>query len=591
MAVPGISFQIVSDSPPVLGVRSDRTALIALTQRGPEETPTLVHSYDEFVEVFGCAMDGALGAIAAKGYFDNGGAELIVTRFVPRLALAAKAPIPPASGALMTAGVSGAPFALPFVASELGSFGDKLEIQALLTLRRRVKGSLDSILTAADAGAPAHVSTPAIDDWGRITGSFPTFHYTSGSALIVPDNIPLMLEIYEPTFALRILSPGRPDVIVTGLDLRDPKGMKERLKGSPVTIGALPSIANPELPRPHERVRLQGGSDGLYDTSPAEVGELAASFRACIKALELTDAPDIVVAPDLWSRIYRTKGKTLLAFDAATAKALSNALVASAAKMRDRVVLVDPPLLGKGEVRPAAPSELVSHCDDLRLTLAEDRDFSAMFTPWLRIVAGGRYRGDDTLLVPPSAHVAGRMAKTARARGAWIATGNVPIEGVVGLSDRLSLADQESIYALGVSPLRVELPAGATIQGVRSLAWPDRSAWGFLSTRRLFNYLRRALRPLGMSYTFEPNAPATWAAIRRDVTRLLRDMFARGAFAGADPSEAFFVKVDDSLNPEEARDAGALTVQIGVAPAAPLEFLLVRLIVEGGVARVAEGGA
>jgi hypothetical protein len=54
--------------------------------------------------------------------------------------------------------------------------------------------------------------------------------------------------------------------------------------------------------------------------------------------------------------------------------------------------------------------------------LLSDRDFAAAYTPWPRIVAGAVYRGDDTMLVPPSLLVAGRMALTTRERGPWTAS-------------------------------------------------------------------------------------------------------------------------------------------------------------------------
>jgi hypothetical protein len=65
-------------------------------------------------------------------------------------------------------------------------------------------------------------------------------------------------------------------------------------------------------------------------------------------------------------------------------------------------------------------------------------------------------------------------------------------------------------------------------------------------------------------------------------------MYSRGALAGARPEDGFFVKIDEELNPEEARDNGVLMAQIGVAPAAPLEFLIVRLIVGHGIVDVTE---
>lgn len=582
MSTPGLSFEIVRASAPSLGLRTDRTAIIALTQRGPVETPVLVHGHDELVERFGCAMDGTLGALAARGYFDNGGEELIVTRFVTTSA-------EPASALVGTVGLI-TPITLPLAASSPGRFGDDVEIDVIHSLRRRAKGSIDTIFTPADLDRPVHVVAAAIDRWGHVNPSDLSF-VPAGAA--VPAGTTVVAEIYEPTFSLRIREPGRRDVIVSGLDLRDLAGARAKLAGTSVTIAGDPADADGVGLPIGGRVRLAGGKDGLdipgTDEGIAiEVEELADSFRRCIRALESSDLPDVVIAPDLWSRIWLTKGKRRLAFDGVTAAALADEMARSAARARDRVVLLDPPLLGKDELRPAGVSELAAWSEERRNNLGEDRDFVAAFTPWARIIAGGRYRNDDTLLVPPSAYVAGRMARTARERGSWISTGNVSLERVIGLSARLSIADQETLQDLGISPLRMEIPQGATIQGVRSLAWPDRPSWGFLSTRRLFNYLRRALRPIGLSYTFEPNAPSTWAALRRDVTRLLRDLFDRGAFAGAQPNEAFFIKIDEALNPEDARDGGVMTAQIGVAPAAPLEFLVVKLILQGGTARLAE---
>jgi uncharacterized protein len=263
-------------------------------------------------------------------------------------------------------------------------------------------------------------------------------------------------------------------------------------------------------------------------------------------------------------------------------------------------VIVDPPL--SANLVPYTPEELApwraaraaslapAYVEgSLATTPSLATDFAATFTPWVRVIAGGTYRADDTMILPPSAYVAGRMAKTARERGAWIATGNVSLEDVIGLESSLTIAQQEALQGLGIAPLRVQLPEGATIQGVRSLAFPDRQPpWGFLSTRRLMNYLRRAILPIGLSYVFEPNTPATWMALRRDLTRLLRDLFLGDAFAGSKPSDAFFVQIDDALNPPDAQENGVITARVAFAPAVPLEFLTVLLVVQDDTASVTE---
>jgi hypothetical protein len=528
-------------------------------------------------------------------------------------------------------------------ASDPGTQGNFIVAQILLTVKRVVFGQLVAVgpgdvfhidgLLREDAGLPAAVLLGAstVPVWGKLQatpapqgGLYPQ---PSGSRwglcpqtpacdppVFVPGTAPVPLpapplpakvQVYQATFTVRITRPGPTTLTVSGLDLRDLDAARARLAGSGVTIPpGLPGTLDVELPVPVSApaaVSFSGGSDGTPLADRVE--NLALSFQACIDALEVVEQPDtladILIAPDLWSAIWGTKGVAFLAFDAPTAVGLADQMVLSAWRTSDRVVILDPPL--GSDLEPLAPADLLTWraaraaslgpgaaVGPLAGLISAGTDFAAAFTPWARIVAGGTFRGDDTLLVPPSGYVAGRMARTSRERGPWIATGNVSLQRVVGLDERLSIQDQEALQAAGISPLRVELPVGATIQGVRSLSWPERLPWGYLSTRRLFNYLRRVIRPIGLSYVFEPNTPATWLALRRDLTRFLRDLFLRGALAGAKTSDAFFVQIDASINPPEAVDAGVMTALIGVAPAIPLEFLHVLLIMQDNTASVTE---
>jgi phage tail sheath protein FI len=55
-------------------------------------------------------------------------------------------------------------------------------------------------------------------------------------------------------------------------------------------------------------------------------------------------------------------------------------------------------------------------------------------------------------------------------------------------------------------------------------------------------------------------------------------LFQRGALKGQDPAEAFFVKCDAETNPLDVREAGQLICEIGLAPLAPAEFIVIRII-------------
>jgi len=589
---PGIAFEIVKTAGPMLGMRSDRTAIVALCQRGPVEEPVLVHSLPEFEQRFGCPLDGTLGALAAQGYYKNGGEELIVSRFVPKEAKRSH-------GSLGVVGASST-ITLSFEAREAGAFGNQFRVDARIFVRRQARGQVTAasevtfsglsgpVFFAADELLPARFATDSVAGWTRVQSVDP---FSAGSQVVslfgggFSIGEAVVLSVYEPTFSVRLREPNRADRWAEGLDLTDPVSSAAKL--AEVGLSATwPLVSDAELPIPEEVVALSGGHDGL--DPGGDSAALEASFTRALAALAILDTPDVLLAPDLWSRIWLTKGIERLAFDAVQAHRLSQLLLLSAAERFDRVALLDAPLGGISTTRPLGVSELETWYAEHIAPLGAARDFGGAYAPWLRVVAGPVYQGDDTLLMPPSAFVAGQLARSSRERGPWIAVGNVALEQAIGLDSRFSEADEGRLQALGINPLRVTLPRGCTIQGVRALGYPDRKPWAFLSTRRLFNFLRRALLPIGMSYVFEPNAPATWIELRRDVERLLRDLYAQGGLAGATPREAFFVQADSALNPESAQENGVLTCRIGVAPAVPLEFLLVRLVVSRGIANVVQ---
>jgi len=64
----------------------------------------------------------------------------------------------------------------------------------------------------------------------------------------------------------------------------------------------------------------------------------------------------------------------------------------------------------------------------------------------------------------------------------------------------------------------------------------------------------------------------------RELTAYLDDLFDRGALKGRTADEAFFVKCDSETNPPEIRAAGRVVTDVGLALAAPAEFVVARII-------------
>jgi phage tail sheath protein FI len=76
---------------------------------------------------------------------------------------------------------------------------------------------------------------------------------------------------------------------------------------------------------------------------------------------------------------------------------------------------------------------------------------------------------------------------------------------------------------------------------------------------------------------FEPNDVGTRERVRLSLTVYLATLWERGQLAGGSIEEAFFVKCDQENNTEDDRANGRLIVDVGIAPAIPFEFIVVRV--------------
>ena len=68
----------------------------------------------------------------------------------------------------------------------------------------------------------------------------------------------------------------------------------------------------------------------------------------------------------------------------------------------------------------------------------------------------------------------------------------------------------------------------------------------------------------------------------------LTSVWRDGALFGATADKAFYVKIDESLNPPSTRALGRLYLELGVVPTYPAEFIIVRIGIWDGGAEVSE---
>jgi phage tail sheath protein FI len=200
-------------------------------------------------------------------------------------------------------------------------------------------------------------------------------------------------------------------------------------------------------------------------------------------------------------------------------------------------------------------------------------NYAALYFPWISVfdpVSGGNDQ------VPPSGHLAGIYARVDEQRGVHKAPANVVIRGAVGAEARLSKADQDGLNPRGINIIR-QFNGNTTVWGARTLGGDGNGEFKYINVRRLFLFLRESIDEGTQWAVFEPNMPALWAKITRNVTAFLTVVWRAGALFGNTPQEAFYVKCDEETNPPEVRELGQVVTEIGVAVVKPAEFVIFRI--------------
>lgn len=248
-------------------------------------------------------------------------------------------------------------------------------------------------------------------------------------------------------------------------------------------------------------------------------------------------------------------------------------LVAVAELRRRFVVLLDVPV--------EIPADTIA-----RWRTHFDSSYAAAYHPWLGVTSR---TGPGLVLAPPSAFAAGITAARERRFGLPWGPANELARGAVTLGNLVTDALHDRLHQSGVNVFRAErdgfrLTAARTLSGDRQ--------YRQLSVRRLMTMLALTLDRQSQWIVFEPNTFALRDQLVHAITMLLRGLQRVGAFAGDTEDEAFFVRCDDELNPPANQALGQLVALVGVAPAEPLEYLVLRITqdAEGRVEVVADHG-
>jgi phage tail sheath protein FI len=310
------------------------------------------------------------------------------------------------------------------------------------------------------------------------------------------------------------------------------------------------------VPAKAARVALSGGAAPTPQrVSPSEyVGD--AADRTGFAGLEAIDDITMLCVPDLMTA-YQSK-----ILDDDGLKAVQLAMIAHCELMSDRVAILDAP--------PGLKPQKLK--DWRQNTAGYDSKYATLYWPWVKVMDP---RTGKPIMIPPSGHIAGIWARNDDTRGVHKAPANEVVRGVIELESNLTRGEHDQLNPIGINCVRSFPGQGIRVWGARTLS--SDPEWRYLNVRRLFNYVEKSILGGTNWVVFEPNDQYLWSSVRRTINAFLRRVWRSGALFGQTAEQAYYIKVDEENNPPENRDAGILTIDVGIAPVKPAEFVVFRL--------------
>jgi phage tail sheath protein FI len=379
----------------------------------------------------------------------------------------------------------------------------------------------------------------------------------------------------EPEVDIAVQAPSEPAEYFAGLTL---DALESHIAAQSLLIRLIPDDESPAQssllkPGPHhvewERI-LQGGTEGK---KPSTQDYLSAARKLGEEdTAELAQAPSLEVAfvavPGLYEDLTARENQ----------EEVLVALIAQAEQLHDRLVLVDVPADQENADDALKEANQVMQWVTRLRGLLDDEQLmraAAVYHPrlWIPDPLGGIAK--PLRRVPPSGHIAGVISWLDRQRGAHHTPANASLVDAVDVTRTFEKAEQARFNDAGINLVRCFPGRGLVVWGGRTL---DVEREGrFIAHRRLIHRLVRAIRRVAEPLVFETNGPELWLTIVRAITTVLLEAWRAGALKGARPEEAFRVRCDEKTSTPEEQELGQVVCEIEVAPAVPMEFILLRI--------------
>lgn len=194
--------------------------------------------------------------------------------------------------------------------------------------------------------------------------------------------------------------------------------------------------------------------------------------------------------------------------------------------------------------------------------------YGAVYFPYLDVDGKKDVDGQGNY-IPPSGYLAGIYARVDTERGIYKAPANEVIRGVQGVEVPIDKFQQENLNNDNINVIRL-FKGNVTVWGARTL----NENLEYINVRRTLIFLSESIQTGTQWAIFEPNTPALWQKIVRNVSDFLLVQWRSGALFGNTPQEAFYVKCDAETNPPELRERGQVKAEVAVSIVKPAEFVI-----------------
>ena len=204
--------------------------------------------------------------------------------------------------------------------------------------------------------------------------------------------------------------------------------------------------------------------------------------------------------------------------------------------------------------------------------------YGTAYYPWVQIRDS---ESSQLFYAPPSIAAIGTYSSAQNSSELWFAPAGFTRGGltegdaglpVVGVTERLSSKDRDSLYEASINPIATFPAEGIVIFGQKTLQ-VTRSALDRVNVRRLMIHIKKEISRMAATLLFDQNVAQTWARFTGQANPFLESIKQRLGL------EAYRVILDTTTTTPDLIDRNIMYAKIYLKPARAIEFIAIDFVI------------